>query len=139
MQNKKINKRYYIYIYILYISFKYYMKISFVFSRSTTNFSLTIEIFGFLHSELSDLLNNITDFALLPVLIAIVANFLKLVACINTLNIYVRIYENWSSIDHYLFYSSLFSMLLLIVEFLLVSVISGNIYDAVCIKCKNYI
>ena len=115
------------------------MKISFVFSRSTTNFSLTIEIFGFLHSELSDLLNNITDFALLPVLIAIVANFLKLVACINTLNIYVRIYENWSSIDHYLFYSSLFSMLLLIVEFLLVSVISGNIYDAVCIKCKNYI
>ncbi|XP_043477309.1 uncharacterized protein LOC122508193 isoform X3 [Leptopilina heterotoma] len=91
--------------------------------------SLTMEKYGILHNELLDLLDNITEFFFLPMLLTMATNFLHIVAAINVLYLIFQKLEEFNAMLLNIIFYLLMWIFIINFEFLVISSVSANLCE----------
>lgn len=104
---------------------------------SNSKIAVTVETCGILHNELMDLLEDVTKFFFVPILIALITCFLQIVACMNLMYLILRKNRVWYISDVIIINYIVVWSFLITLEFFLISTVSGNLCETVR-KIKNH-
>lgn len=109
----------------------------FLFRTSNSEIAMTIETCGILYNMLLDLLDNITEFFFLPILLTLATNFLHIVAAINILYLILRKFQEMNLFIMNIIFYILMWILIIILEFYIVSHESDYLCKTVGTKMYN--